>query len=162
MAEEFIPIVMFAGLTIVFVALFWFRYRARRDMQETFRTALDRGTGADAGNHRPPRPSRRPARTRICGLGVIWLALAVGLVLCGLAVPDPSGDALRGILAGAAFPFSIGIAYLILYRFTERGLISGQPKLRSGADHQLVARVVVRAGYCGFRRAGAAPPVAGA
>lgn len=119
MAEEFIPIVMFAGLTIVFVALFWFRYRARRDMQETFRTALDRGQELtpeiiDRLGH--PKASK----DKDLRLGVIWLALAVGLVLCGLAVPDPSGHALHGILAGAAFPFSIGIAYLILYRFTER------------------------------------------
>ena len=53
-------------------------------------------------------------------LALIWLALALGLVLCGLAVPDDSGDAFRGTLSGAAFPFSIGIAYLIMWRFTER------------------------------------------
>ncbi len=43
MAGEMIPIVMFAGLTIVFCVLFWFRYRARSEMQQTFRAALDKG-----------------------------------------------------------------------------------------------------------------------
>lgn len=119
MTEELIPIVMFLGLTIVFVSLFWFRYRARRDMQETFRTALDKGQELtpdiiDRLGH--PKASK----DKDLRLGVIWMAIAAGLVLCGFAVPDPSGHALRGILAGAAFPFAIGIAYLFLYRFTER------------------------------------------
>ncbi len=120
MTEETIPIVMFLGLTIVFVALFWFRYRARREMQETFRIALDKGHELtpeiiDRLGH--PKASK----DKDLRLGVIWMAIAVGLVLCGFAVPDSSGDALRGILAGAAFPFALGIAYIILYRFTERG-----------------------------------------
>lgn len=120
MVEEFVPIAMFLGLTVVFVALFWFRYRARRDMQETFRTALDKGQELtpeiiDRLGH--PKASK----DKDLRYGIIWLALAIGLVLCGLAVPDDHGDALRGVLAGAAFPFCIGVAYLILYRFTERG-----------------------------------------
>ena len=119
MTEETIPIVMFLGLTIVFVALFWFRYRARRDMQETFRTALEKGQELtpeiiDRLGH-PKESKHKDPR-----LGLIWLSLAVGLMLCGFAIPDHSGDALRGILAGAAFPFAIGIAYLILHRFTDK------------------------------------------
>lgn len=120
MVEELIPIVMFLGLTIVFVALFWFRYRARRDMQETFRTALEKGQELtpeiiDRLGH-PKESKHKDLR-----LGVIWLAIAAGLILCAFAVPDPSGNALRGTLAGAAFPFAIGLAYLVLFRFTDRG-----------------------------------------
>jgi len=118
MTEETIPIVMFLGLTIVFVALFWFRYRARHDMQETFRTALEKGHEltpeiVDRLGH--PKASK----DKDLRLGVIWLSIAVGLVLIGFAVPDE--DALRGLLAGAALPFAIGMAYLILHRFTDRG-----------------------------------------
>ncbi len=117
MNEELIPIVMFVGLTVVFCTLFWFRYRARREMQETFRVALEKGHELtpeiiDRLGH--PRASK----DKDLRLGVIWLALAVGLVLIGFAVPDE--DALRGLLAGAAFPFAIGIAYMILHRFTDR------------------------------------------
>ncbi|MGB5626489.1 MAG: DUF6249 domain-containing protein [Woeseiaceae bacterium] len=117
MNEELIPIVMFVGLTVVFCTLFWFRYRARREMQETLRVALDKGHELtpeiiDRLGH--PRASK----DKDLRLGVIWLALAVGLVLIGFAVPDE--DALRGLLAGAAFPFAIGIAYMILHRFTDR------------------------------------------
>ncbi len=120
MAGEVVPIIMFLGLTAVLIMFFWFRYRARRDMQETFRAALERGQELtpeviDRLGH-PKESEQKDLR-----LGVIWLALAVGLALCGFAVPDDSGEALRGVLAGAAFPFAIGVAYLLLYKFTDRG-----------------------------------------
>lgn len=114
---EWVPISMFLGLTIVISIFFWFRYRARSEMQQTFRLALDKGQELtpeviDRLGH--PKPSR----DKDLRLGVIWLALAGGLVLIGFAVPDE--DALRGLLAGAALPFAIGLAYMILHRFTDR------------------------------------------
>ncbi len=121
MAEEiFIPLTMFVGITVVLSLYFWFRYRSRFDMQETIRLALDKGHELspeiiDRLGH-PKAPKDRDFR-----LALIWLALAVGLALCGVAVPDPEGQALRGILAGAAFPFSLGVAYLIMWRFASRG-----------------------------------------
>jgi len=115
--EVFIPITMFAGLTVVVSLFFWFRYRARSDMQQTIRAALDKGQElspelVDRLGH-PQAPKDKDLR-----LAMLWLSLAAGLTLCGFAVPDP--DALRGLLAGAAFPFCIGVAYLIMWRLTER------------------------------------------
>ncbi len=120
MVDDLVPIVMFISVAAVFGLLFWFRYRTRAEMQETFRLALDKGQELtpeiiDRLGH--PQSSK----DKDLRLGVIWLAIAVGLVLCAFAIPDDSGDALRGVLAGAGFPFAIGVAYLILYRFTERG-----------------------------------------
>ncbi len=118
-AEVFIPITMFAGITIVLCLFFWFRYRMRGEMQKTIRSAIDKGQELTPeiidrlGN---PKASK----DKDMRLAAIWLALAVGLALCGLAVPDPTGSALRGMLAGAAFPFAIGVAYLIMWRFTGR------------------------------------------
>ena len=119
MADELVPVTMFLGLTLVFSLMVWFRYRARQEMQETFRHALDKGQELtpeiiDRLGH--PKASR----DRDLRLGILWLAGALGLVLIGFAVPDDSGDALGGLLAGAAFPFAIGLAYLILHRFTNR------------------------------------------
>ena len=119
MYEELIPISLFIGLTVVLGLFFWFRYRNRNDMQQTIRLALDKGQELSpelidrlghprAGKHKDLR------------LALIWLALAVGLALCGLAVPDPTGYTLRGCLAGAAFPLAIGVAYLVMYRYAER------------------------------------------
>ena len=109
-----VPIAMFAGITIVLGLLFWFRYRNRREMQQTIRMALDKGHElspelVDRLGH-PKAPKDKDLR-----LAVIWLALAIALVLCGVFVPDPSGYALKGIWAGAAFPLCIGLGYLILW-----------------------------------------------
>ena len=116
MAEEMIPIVMFAGMTIVFVAWFWFRYKARSDIQATFRSALDKGQELSPEIiDRLGHP--KPTRDKDLRFGIIWLALAAGLVLIGFAIPED--DAFRGLLAGAALPFSIGVGYLILHKFTD-------------------------------------------
>ena len=119
MAEEFIPIVMFLGLTVVFSLLFWFRYRARREMQETLRVALEKGQDLTPEIiDRLGHPKAAPDKD--LRLGVIWLAIAAGLALCGIAIPHGGGEALRGVLAAAAFPFAIGVAYMILHFFTGR------------------------------------------
>ncbi len=119
MDEVLIPVSMFVGLTIVLCLFFWFRYRNRADMQQTIRLALDKGQELSPELvDRLGHPT--PGRDRDLRLALIWLALAVGLALCGVAVPDPTGNALRGCLAGAAFPFAIGAAYLLIWRFAER------------------------------------------
>jgi hypothetical protein len=106
---------MFGGLTVVMSLVVYFRHKGRSDMQQTIRLALDKGHELspeiiDRLGH--PKASKY----RDMRLGIIWLSLAVALVLCGFAINEP--DALRGILAGAAFPFCIGAAYLINYRLT--------------------------------------------
>lgn len=114
---EWVPITMFVGLTVAMCSFFWFRYKARSEMQATFRQALDKGQELtpeviDRLGH--PKPSK----DKDFRFSVIWLSLAAGLVLIGFAIPEE--DALRGTLAGAAFPFCIGIAYMILHLFTDR------------------------------------------
>ena len=118
MSEEWIPIVMFLGLTVVVSLFFWFRFRASGEMQQTIRAAIDSGQELSPEIvdklASPKRPNDQDLR-----IALIWLALAVGLALTGFFAPDPSGNAFRGTLAGAAFPFCIGIAYLIMWRFTD-------------------------------------------
>jgi F0F1-type ATP synthase membrane subunit c/vacuolar-type H+-ATPase subunit K len=115
---EWVPIIMFIGLTVVFCTLFWFRYKARSDMQSTFRAALDKGQELspeiiDRLGH-PKAPKDKDFR-----LGVIWIAIAVGISAFGFGIPDD--DEVAGIFLGiAAFPSAIGIAYLILHKFSDR------------------------------------------
>lgn len=117
MTEAWIGFAAVVGPAILIGLFFWLRFRAKRDMQDTIRTALDKGQDLtpeliDRLGH-PKEPKDKDMR-----LAVIWLAIAVGLVLIGFAVPEP--DAFRGLLAGAAFPFTIGMAYLILHKFAKR------------------------------------------
>ncbi len=117
MSEELIPITMFLGMTVIFVALFWFRYKSRVEMQQTFRAALDKGQELtpeiiDRLGH--PKASK----DRDLRYGIIWMALAVALIAFGFGIPDE--DDVARIFAGiAAFPFALGVAYLILHKFTD-------------------------------------------
>ena len=119
MDETWIPIIMFLSIAAILIAVFWFRYKARADMQSTLRSALDKGQELtpeiiDHLGHPKEQPNKD------LRLGIIWMSLAVGLALCGFFVPDPSGHALQGCLAGAAFPFAIGVGYMIIHFFTRK------------------------------------------
>jgi len=116
-SEVWIGFAAVAGPVILIGLFFWLRFKAKRDLQETIRTVLDKGHDLtpdliDRLGH-PKEPEDKDMR-----LAVIWLAIAVGLVLIGFAVPEP--EAFRGTLAGAAFPFTIGMAYMFLHKFSKR------------------------------------------
>ncbi len=120
MAEELIPIVMFISLAVVLIFLFWFRWRARDGMQQTIRAALDKGHELtpeiiDRLGH--PKASKY----RDLRLGVIWIAIAVGLALMAFGVGEFADEALQGTLTAAALPLAIGLAYLTLYWLTGKG-----------------------------------------
>jgi hypothetical protein len=114
----FVPLGLFAAITIILSFAFWFKYRARSEMQATIRTSIEQGQELTPeivdrlGNPAPPK-------YKDLRLALIWLAIAAGLSLCGFFVPDPNRHALQGCLAGAPFPFCIGVAYLIMWRFTS-------------------------------------------
>lgn len=117
--EELIPMVMFAGLTIVFCFLFWFRYRARSEMQQTIRMALDKGHELtpeiiDRLGH------PKAAKDKDFRLGIIWLALSAALVAFGFGIPDNDENVSQIFMGIAAFPFAMGVAYMILHKFTSR------------------------------------------
>ena len=119
MEELWIPIVAIAIPGAVVALLIWLVFRARSETQQTIRMALDKGHDLspeviDRLGH-PKAPKNKDLR-----LALIWLAVAGGFALMGVFVPDPSGHALQGLLATAAFPFAIGIAYLLIWRFAGR------------------------------------------
>ena len=119
MAEELIPIVMFVSVAAVLIALFWFRWRARDGMQQTIRMALDKGHELtpeiiDRLGH-PKAGKYKDLR-----LGIIWLAIALGLALTAFAVGSFAAEAFHGTIASAALPFAIGIGYLVIHFLTVK------------------------------------------
>ena len=117
--EIFIPIVMFAGLTVVLSLFVWFRFRIRNDAQATIRTAIEKGHELtpeviDRLGH------PRPHKDRDLRVSLIFFAIAIALSLFGVALPVDAEHAQRVFMGIAAFPFSLGVAFLIMWRFTER------------------------------------------
>lgn len=117
MTGEWIGFASVVGPVILLGVFFWLRFRARREMQETIRAALDKGQELspeliDRLGH-PKAPKDRDFR-----LGVIWIAVAVGIAILSFAIPEE--DVTQPMLGIAGFPFVIGAAYLILNKFAKR------------------------------------------
>jgi hypothetical protein len=116
---EWVPIVLFIAITIVLCTVVWLRYKTKEGMQQTFRAALDKGQELtpeiiDRLGH--PKASK----DKDLRLGIIWIAVAIGLTAFGFGIPDD--DEVASIFMGiSAFPLMLGIAYLILHKFTDRG-----------------------------------------
>jgi len=114
---EWIGFAAVIGPTILLGIFFWLRFKGRQDAQETIRTALDKGQELSPelidrlGHPKPPKD-------KDFRLGIIWLAVAVGIALLGFAIPEE--EATGPLLGIAGFPCAIGIAYLILNKFAKR------------------------------------------
>jgi len=114
---EWIGFAAVVGPVILVSLFFWFRLKARREMQDTIRVALDKGQDLTPdlidrlGS--PKKPKDRDFR-----LGIIWLAVAIAIALFSFAVPEE--DATGPLLGMAAFPGVIGIAFLILNKFAKQ------------------------------------------
>lgn len=112
--ETWIPLSMFIGLSVVLSLWVWFRYKAKRDLQMTIRTAIEKGQGLSPelieNLVNPPVSPQRDLRRGIIGVG---LAIAVALFAVFIGEEDAYGP-LMGV---AMFPLSIGAGFLLLHRF---------------------------------------------
>ncbi len=117
MNDEWIPIAMFMAIALIFFLVLYFKHRGSAEMQQTIRLALERGTELTPEIINRLGAPAEPSRNKDLRAGLIWMGLALGLALCGLAVATFSIEALYGCLAGAAFPFAIGLAYLVMWRY---------------------------------------------
>jgi hypothetical protein len=112
-----IPIALFTGLTVVLTTAIWIRYKTRTEMQLTIRTALDKGQELSPeiidrlGNPKPHKD--KDLRSAL-----VSIAIAVGMSSMGYMIPDD--EATKVFLGMASFPFFIGVAYLIMWRVTDR------------------------------------------
>ncbi len=121
MEELWVPIVMFAGLTIIISLFFWFRFRARKEMQQTIRTAIDKGQELSPELVESLGTSQKRSEYQDLRNGMIWLAVGIGIALFGVAMGQIEEEIFPIMTGISALPFMIGIAYVIMWRVTERG-----------------------------------------
>ena len=88
-------------------------------MQTTIRTALEKGQELS-----PEIIDRlgtpKPAKDKDLRIALIWISLAIGLAVFGWAMPDDDEEVFQVFMGISAFPISLGIAYLLMWRFTEK------------------------------------------
>ncbi|AOS97405.1 hypothetical protein AUP74_01975 [Microbulbifer aggregans] len=110
-----IPFAFFLLVGLLVWMALHFRQKANLEVQQTIRLALEKDNQMAASVVEQMRiygaHPKRDVRT-----GIIWVAIALGLALMGFFTPDPSGHALKGMLAVASVPVMIGIAYLLMSR----------------------------------------------
>ena len=109
----FVPLAGILGPVLVICMFFYFRFRARAELQATVRQAIDKGHELTPELLERLGETRRTPETDLRrGVVSIMAALAVG----AFAFLVGEDDALGPLLGIAAFPLFIGVAYLGLWR----------------------------------------------
>lgn len=110
----FVPIVSVIVIGLVVIAFFFFRHKNRIALQETIQRALAKG-----GELSPELIERlagpRPGPHADLRKALIWMAVGLGFVFLGVFIPDDDSTAVIGV---GSFPLLIGVAYLIIWKFT--------------------------------------------
>lgn len=115
MVEELIPIVLFIIIGVVFWGLFHFKFKAKAEFQQTIRLALEKGTELTPELiNRLGEPE--PSQDRDLRRGLVWLALGAGTIALGFGIPNDDANSI--LLSVAAFPIFIGIAFIIMWRYS--------------------------------------------
>ena len=116
-AEAIVPSIMFIVLGTVLVLFFWFLYRMRGEMQQTIRTAIDKGQELTPEIiERLGQP--KPRKDRDLRWAIISVAVSVAIAIFGSMIPDD--EAQQVFMGIASFPFCVGIAFFILHFFSGR------------------------------------------
>jgi hypothetical protein len=118
MEAIFIVGIIFGSIAAIVIVPFWLRSQERMRVQETLRAAIESGqtmptevmeNAARNINLRPQPSSARDMRT-----GIIWLAVGLGFVVMGIALGYEEPESTIPMIACAAFPVFIGLAFIAL------------------------------------------------
>jgi hypothetical protein len=121
LSHVIVPFVFFSFLAAVIIVPRYFKSRERQQMQQTIRAAIERGQPLppemiDAMT-RDVRPA--PSAGRDLRIGVVWLAIAGGLIGFGAAMSYFAEEAAYPFLGMAAVPAAIGLAFVVLSIFNR-------------------------------------------
>lgn len=117
--EILIPISLFAMIAALVIAPRYFQSVERQKMADTLRAAIEKGQTlppevVDAMSTNVRSPSLPPSPQRDLRTGIIWVAVALGLIALGLTVGLEEPDASYWFVGFAALPGFIGLAFVVL------------------------------------------------
>lgn len=118
-----VPISFFAMIAAIVVLPRYFRSQERQKMAEALRAAVERGETLPPDimtSMSLPPPAIVPSPARDLRLGIIWLAVAIGLAAFGVVLGFEEPDATFPLIACAAFPGFIGLAFIVLGLINRR------------------------------------------
>ncbi len=114
--EIVVPLAAFTMIFGICAVVFYYRYKSRQELQLTVRSAIDSGQPLSAellveltaSLYAKRNDQRRGVICVAVGLAFICLAMLIG-------EHGPSGP----LLGISAFPFLVGVAYLVLWRMNR-------------------------------------------
>ena len=117
-----IPIVLFIMIGAIVIVPTWLKSKERKEMQATLRASIEKGQALppeivealSKENIKPPATATRDLR-----VGVILLAVSLGVALFGYMVSFAEMDAFYPIAGSAAVPGMIGLAFIVLSFFNK-------------------------------------------
>ena len=112
------PFLMVAAIVIVPA---WLKSRERREMQQTVRAAIEKGQALPPelieALSKDVQPKKASSAHRDLRIGVILLAVSVGMGLLGAVLGMVEEEAMFWVAGSATIPGMIGIAFIILSFF---------------------------------------------
>jgi hypothetical protein len=110
------PFLLVGALVLVPAYL---RSRERQKLQETLRMAIEKGQPlpteiVEAMSTNVQTMRAPPSASRDLRIGIIWMGVAIGLAAFGIALGFEEPDAVFPLVACAAFPGFIGLAFIVL------------------------------------------------
>ena len=117
-----VPLAFFAMIAGIVVGPAFLKSRERREMQATLRSAIDKGQplptdvidSLSRETIKPPATAARDLR-----VGVILLAVSIGIALMGYMISFEERDAFYPVSGMAAIPGMIGLAFIVLSFFNK-------------------------------------------
>ncbi len=91
-------------------------------MQQTIRAAIDKGQELTPELVESLGKPARPSKDKDLRYALIWIAVALGFAAMGAGIGAAEGEeeAFLIISGLASMPMLIGLAYLVMWKFTER------------------------------------------
>jgi len=117
--EILVPLGFFAMIAAIVIVPTWLKSRERGEMQNTLRAAIDKGQPVpqemiDAMTKTVKTP---PTAVQDIRVGMIWIAIGLGLAAFGYFVSYEADEAFHPFLGIGSIPLIIGVTYVILSFF---------------------------------------------
>lgn len=105
------------GGTIALIT--YYRFRRRREVQETIRLAIEKGQELPTEFLETiSSPKERPRKDQDLRRGIVLIAVGVGIAAFGILVGEE--DAMRPLMGIGSIPFLIGLAFTALWVLRTR------------------------------------------